>query len=104
MVGDVLAGPGDRLLHVDDVSGEGAAWGQPLVDGHANPALAGEVGHQRQTLLGLVTASPATAVHLDQHPRLVQLHIAGKVGVHLASPPVRGGETTLAGNLYTRND
>ncbi len=67
VLSDVLAHPGDRLLHVDDVSGEGVARREPVVDGDADPALGGEVLHEGEALLVLLADGPPAAVHLEQH-------------------------------------
>ena len=50
----VLADPGDRPLHVDDVGGERVARAEPVVDRHAHPAAGGHVQHQRDALVLLV--------------------------------------------------
>ena len=47
---DVLPDPGDRPLHVDDVRRQGVARREPVVDRHADPALGGQVLHQRDAL------------------------------------------------------
>ena len=62
----VLAHPGDRPLHVDQVVGLGRPRRQPVVGGEADPALLGQVQHQRPALLLLVADHPAAAVHLQQ--------------------------------------
>ena len=51
----LLADPGDRLLHVDDLGrATGRAGREPVVDRDADPALGGQVLHQRDALLVLL--------------------------------------------------
>ena len=89
---DVLADPRDRALHVDDLGGERVARGEPVVDRHADPALGGEVLHQRDALLVLVADRPAAAVDLEQHRGRPVAGAGGRpVDVEQAALAVLGG-------------
>ena len=58
VLGDVLAHPLHRELHVDEVVGERRAWAEPVVRGHAHPAVGREVVHERPGLLLLAADEP----------------------------------------------
>ena len=82
---DVLADPGDRLLDVDRVGREGVAGREPVVDRDADPALGGQVLHQRDALLVLGADRPAAAVHLEQHRRVLDRALGGQVDVEVVA-------------------
>ena len=94
---DVLLDPGDRLLHVDDVGGEGVLGGEAVVDGHADPALGGQVLHQRDALLVLVADGPAAAVDLQQHRGALRRRVGRHVDVEepASSGPVVVGDVLV---------
>ena len=87
---DVLADPGDRPLHVDDVRRPGVARREPVVEGHADPPLRGQVVHERDALGVLGAEGPPAAVHLQQHRRSAHGPLRGRVDVQQAAPAVLG--------------
>ena len=62
----VLAHPGDRPLHVDEVVGKRRHRAEAVVDVEAHPAPLGESLHEQLTLAVLKADHPATAVDLDE--------------------------------------
>ncbi len=82
---DVLADPVDRLLHVDGLGRPRVSRREPVVDRHADPALGGQVLHQRDALLLLLAEDPRAAVHLQQH-RGVLDRLLGQVDVEVVAP------------------
>ena len=72
VLGDVLAGPAQRLLAVEQVLGERHPRAEPVVGGNAYPSLGGEVQHERKRLLTLVADHPGAAVQLEEDRRAVR--------------------------------
>ena len=63
----VGADPGDELLDVDEVAGEGVGWrGEVVVGADAGPALAGEVVEERAGLAVLAPPMEPAAVQVDE--------------------------------------
>src|SRR6516165_2943184 len=70
IVGDVLAHPGDRSLHVDEVSRKCAARALAVVDRDADPAELHHAAHQGVGLRTLPVEGPRAAGDLYQHRRM----------------------------------
>lgn len=64
--GAVLADPGDDLLGVDLLAGEGGLGPQPVVGADAHPSLSGEPVQQGTPLAALRAAGVVAAVEVDQ--------------------------------------
>ena len=67
VVGDILADPRDRPLHVHEVGRKRAARALAVVDRDADPAEFDHVAHQRVALHSLVADRPRAAGDLDQN-------------------------------------
>ena len=69
MLGDVLPGPRQRALQVDEMIGPGRLRREPVVRGNAHPARPGELEHEGQRLVTLLGDGPGAAVDLEEHRR-----------------------------------